>query len=297
MDNWWDISYGVLPMFMVGLTMLFSTEILLKLFGSYLDEGSISNLNYAYRIMMILVGLFGQAVGVASYPFMAKFAAKNEFAQLNSLLNNTIKFLLVVIPFSMLFTILRYEIVVILWQGGKFNIDSTILTSSVLPFLMIGAFAFTAQTVVVRGFYACKNTILPAILSTLSVLLSIPIYIFLMKVMQARGIGLALSLSAVIQTIVLYEIWNRKTKNTQKNEVYTFFLKISCVSIFVGIILWRITIFLQNIIDNTNFMGALSISIIIGISFLVLISITCSVFKIEEFSMLVQKVKNKFGSS
>ena len=161
---------------------------------------------------------------------------------------------------------------------------------------MAGAFAFAAQTIVARGFYACKNTLLPAIFSTISVLLSIPLFFFFMEKLQARGIGLALSLAAIIQTIILYETWNYKTKNTQKKEVYKFFLKISCVSIFVGILLWRLTLFLQGIIDKTHFTGALSISLITGISFLVLISSTCFVFKIEEFSILFQKIINRFKS-
>jgi putative peptidoglycan lipid II flippase len=286
------IKYIVMTIpLMVGLTMTFSTEIFLKFFGSYLGEGSIASLNYALRIMFILVGLFGQAVGVAAYPFMAKLAGKGDFTQLNSILNHTLKFLLLVIPFSILFMVLRYEIVTIIFQRGRFDIHATTLTSSILPYLMAGAFAFAAQTVVARGFYACKNTLLPAVFSTISVLLSIPLFFFFMKILQARGIGLALSLSAIIQTIILYEIWNYKTKNSQKKEVYKFFIKISCISIFVGIILWRITLFFQGIIDNTNFTGALSISLITGVSFLILISSTCSVFKIKELSILFQKMK------
>ena len=203
---------------------------------------------------------------------------------------------MLVIPFSILFMVLKYEIVVMIFQRGKFDINATILTSGILPFLMAGTFAFAAQTVVARGFYACENTLLPAIFSTLSVIATIPLFFFFMKILQAKGIGLALSLSAIIQTIVLYEIWNYKTKNFGKKEVYKLFFKISCISIFVGILLWRITLFLQNIIDNTNFLGALSISIVTGVSFFVLISSTCFVFKIKEFSMLFQKIKSKLKS-
>ena len=60
---------------MVGLTMTFSTEIFFKFFGSFLPRGGIAALNYGLRIMLMLVGLFGQAAGVASYPFMARLAA------------------------------------------------------------------------------------------------------------------------------------------------------------------------------------------------------------------------------
>ncbi len=292
------IKYIILTIpLMAGLTMTFSTEIFLKYFGSYLEHGSIAALNYALRVMFIMVGLFGQAVGVASYPFMAKLAEKKDFAKLNDLLNKTLKFLLLVIPFSILFMILRYEIIVMIFQRGKFDMDATILTSDILPFLMAGTFAFAAQTVVARGFYACKNTLLPTIFSTIAVVASLPLFFFFMKILEARGVALALSLSAIMQTIVLYEVWNLKTDNRGKKDVYKFFIKISLLSITIGVLLWRITLFFQRIIDNTNFTGALLISLITGVAFLVLFIGTCSVFKIEEWHLLVVKIKDKLQNT
>ena len=73
--------------FMVGLTVTFSTEILMKFFGSFLAPGHIAAMNYALRIMFILVGLFGQAVGMASYPFMAGIAATGDMDRLNGIIN------------------------------------------------------------------------------------------------------------------------------------------------------------------------------------------------------------------
>lgn len=61
---------------MVGLTMTFSTEFFIKFFGSYLPRGSIAGLNYGLRIMLVLVGFFGQALGMASFPFLARLAAE-----------------------------------------------------------------------------------------------------------------------------------------------------------------------------------------------------------------------------
>ncbi|MBU0699104.1 MAG: murein biosynthesis integral membrane protein MurJ, partial [Proteobacteria bacterium] len=63
---------------MIGLTMTFSTEFLFRFFGSYLPRGNIASLNYGLRTMFMLVGFFGQAVGVASFPFMARLAAENK---------------------------------------------------------------------------------------------------------------------------------------------------------------------------------------------------------------------------
>ncbi len=129
------IRYVLLTLpLMVGLTMTFSTEILLKYFGSFLESGSIAALNYALRVMFILVGLFGQAVGVASYPFMAKLAAKGDMDELNNLLNVTLKFLILVIPVSVLFMVLRREIVFLLFQRGQLMPKPPNLRPGYFPF-------------------------------------------------------------------------------------------------------------------------------------------------------------------
>ena len=96
---------------MFGLTMTFSTEFFLKFFGSFMPGGSIAALNYGLRIMFIMVGLFGQAVGTAAYPFMARLAAENRLEEMNRLLNDTLRGLSAVVPFSALAMVLRHEIV------------------------------------------------------------------------------------------------------------------------------------------------------------------------------------------
>ena len=259
---------------MLGLTMTFSTEIFLKLFGSFLPEGSIAALNYSLRVMFILVGLFGQAVGTASFPFLTDLVVRNKISEMNILLNETLKkYISIVIPFSILFIVLRHEIIYILFQRGRFDQNATELTSGIMIYMMIGTFAFAAQTVVVRGYYAMQNTIFPTIFGSIAVLLSIPVYIYGLKTMGANGVGLAISLSAIMQVIILFELWSRKNKNSLKKEVYYTFLKIIIFSIPLGIFLE----FLKNkcyLFDYYNpFIMAICISIIIGIVFLAIITI------------------------
>jgi len=289
------IRYVLLTLpLMVGLTMTFSTEILLKYFGSYLAEGSIAALNYGLRIMFILVGLFGQAVGVASYPFMARLAAEKKTDELNNLLNTTLKFLLLVIPVSVLFMVLGQEIILILFQRGRFNLEATRATARILPFLLAGTFAFAAQTVVVRGYYATQNTWFPALVGTISVVLTLPLFYLLMKLMDARGIALALSIAATAQTIVLFELWNRKTLNLGKGSVYRFFLTMVFLSFTLGIILWKIRDLLKGFIDTSAMPGALLVCAITSILFILIFTSAGTLFKIPEISRFNQKIVQKF---
>jgi putative peptidoglycan lipid II flippase len=279
---------------MIGLTMTFSTEILLKFFGSYLDQGSIAAMDYALRVMFILVGLFGQAIGVASYPFMAKLASQGKMTELNRLLNKTLKFIFLVIPISILFIVLSPEIITILFQRGQFDAQATLVTAGIMPFFMLGAFAFSAQNIVSRGFYATQNTIFPAIFTTLSVILTLPLILLLMKTMGVRGLALGLSLSVIIQAFILFECWNKKSNNMEKREVYLFFLKMLPMSLIIGLILFITKLGLKNLFDLAGLSGSLSISSIIGIEFISIFYLTGLLFKTDEVLMLYKKINTKF---
>ncbi|MEE4357300.1 MAG: murein biosynthesis integral membrane protein MurJ [Desulfococcaceae bacterium] len=278
---------------MVGLTMSFSTEIFLKYFGSYLPEGSIASLNYGLRIMFVLVGFFGQAAGMASFPFMARLAAENQIEEMNRLLNTTLRWLALVIPFSLLFMVLRYEIVRILFQRGQFDETATEITAHVLIFLLIGTFAYTAQTVVVRGYYAMQNTLFPAIFGSLGVLLSLPFYWLGMQKMGISGVALAVSFSAILQVWLLYGLWNRRTRNSGSREVYFFYLKMGGMSMALGAGLEFFRRALSEGINTATLSGSMTSAAIIGSSFLMLFPLAGYLLGIREIPEFMKKMRDR----
>lgn len=275
---------------MLGLTMMFSTEVFLKFFGSYLPEGSIAALNYGLRIMLILVGFFGQAVGMASFPFMARMVAENKIAQLNLLLNKTLRYLALIIPFAVLFVVLRYEIVFILFQRGRFDAQATALTSQVIIYLMIGAVAFSVHTLVVRGYYAMQDTLFPAVFGTIAVGLSIPFYFYGMQKMGVTGVASAISISAIFQAGLLYAIWNRRTENADGKGVYLFYIKIVCISVPIGVFLewFKRQLFSEIVMDSLP--GCLLSSVIIGLIFIIIFIMAGYIFQIKEISDFARRL-------
>ncbi|HAO21302.1 MAG TPA: murein biosynthesis integral membrane protein MurJ [Desulfobacteraceae bacterium] len=275
---------------MLGLTMTFSTEIFLKFFGSYLPKGSISALNYGLRVMLMLVGFFGQAVGVASFPFMTRLIAENKLNEMNRMLNDTLRYLSLIIPFSVLLIILRKEVVLILFQRGRFDAAATALTAEVLVYLLIGAAAFAFQTIVVRGYYASQDTVFPTLLGTIAVVLSLPLYFYAMQFMGAAGVALAISLSAICQVMMLYMLWNRRTQNHESRGVYLILEKVTLISLIIGIILES---FKKNYllhIDSSVFSGSLAICLIIGAVFIPLFLAFGYIFRIEEMRIFLTKI-------
>ncbi len=274
---------------MIGLTMTFSTEILLKFFGSYLSEGSIAAMNYALRIMFILVGLFGQAIGVASYPFMARLAGEGKMADLNHLLNTTLSYIFLVIPFSAVFMVLSRETVVLLFQRGQFDRTATLITAGILPYFMAGAFAFSAQNIVSRGYYAVRNTLFPSIFTSLCVLVGLPLIFALMHFMGPRGVALGLSLSVILQAFVLFECWSRKSGNSGKKKVYGALGRMCVLGLVLGSVLRGLVLFLRQFLDSFSFLGALTISAATGTAFLILFFGAGHVLAIPEITRFYEK--------
>jgi putative peptidoglycan lipid II flippase len=279
--------------FMAGLTVTFSTEILMKFFGSFLAPGHIAAMNYAIRIMFILVGFFGQAIGMASYPFMAQVAATGDMNRLNDIINQTLKFIFLVIPFSVLFIVLRHEIVLILFQRGEFDAHATRITAGLLPFFLAGAFAFSAQTFVARGFYALENTLFPALVSTLCMLAGLPVIYLCMTALGPEGVALGLSLTVIFSCFALFESWNKKSGNTGKDLVYRFLFKLILASILIGALLSFIHPVLTRLMPPVSSVPALGICAVTGLLFLLMMPVAGKVMGIPEIVIFYQKTARK----
>jgi putative peptidoglycan lipid II flippase len=249
---------------MLGLTMTFSMEIFSKLFGSFLPAGNIARIEYAIRIMMALVAVFGQAVGVAVYPFLARFAAGDHLTKMNRLLNQALRYIALVIPFAAVAMAVRRELVFLIYQRMRFTAADTAATADILGFLLIGAVGFAGQTIVNRGFYARQNTMLPTVYGSLAVILSLPVYYLGMRGLGAGGIGLAIAFSAVAQVLFIYMIWNRRSGNRESAGVYGFYLKMALAALPLFFLLEACRRFLVTALDPQTVTGSLLTLTLIG---------------------------------
>ena len=275
---------------MIGLTMTFSREFFFRIFGSYLPPGGISGINYGLKIMLIPVAIFGQAIGTAAYPFMARLVAEEKMEEMNNLLNNTLRYLALVIPVSVLLMVLKNEVVRIIYQRGQFDASATALTADILIYLLGGVFALAAYTIVPRAFYAMQNTVFPAIFGSIAVLLSIPIYYFGLRFFGSKGIALAISLSGILQVVVLYMLWNKRSDNQGSRQVYIFYTKM----IFFSTALFPLlSWFKTNVLTALNpatFSGSILVVLLTGATFTLIMGLVAYSLKIKEITDVAGKI-------
>src|SRR5262245_12746012 len=131
-------------------------------FASYLEEGSVTAIYYADRVMELVLGGYAVAVSTVILPLLSRQAALREMEELKTTLNFATRLILfITLPATVGLVLLRREIIEVLFEHGDFNAHSTALTAWALPFFAVGLSAFAMVKIIVPAFYALHDTRTP----------------------------------------------------------------------------------------------------------------------------------------
>ena len=241
--------YSTIPLRLtVGLA--YSNELMGRIFGSRSPEGAgaLASLNYAYRVFMIFVGLFGQAFASAIYPFLSEMGLKKEYGAMEKSVFSTLEktAILTTLAMAMLFVV-RYDVIVLLFQRNSFTAESTALTATALAAYIPGMFFFSAVLLLNRLFWGLKQTGTTLIISLLTLVITIPLYSTIGIKLGILGIALMGSLAAAINFTLLLFRWKMVYK---ESLVLPFLMRVSqiaFVSLGAGFLAW----FIQSHLHST----------------------------------------------
>lgn len=221
---------------MLGQSIVVLDEQLVRVFGSLAGVGAISWLSYARRIMLVPVGVVAQAAGVASFPFLAELFAKKDYAQFYKTLNGALRGVItLLVPLSLWMMIVAKPTITLIFQQGHFGPADTQQTALLLQILLLVVFCWGVQQILGRGFYARQDTLTPAILGTLVMLISIPLFYFLTRQFEAVGVAAASAASIALYTSALTLWWLHRFGKETFARLGTDSLKVTAVSLAASI--------------------------------------------------------------
>ncbi len=181
------------------------------LLASLLPEGSVSWLNYAYRLMQLPIGLFGVAIATVTLAEVSRHAARKEMPELKRTLSFSLRFVLfLTLPATFLLIALAHPIIVLLYQHGRFGPGDSLQTAQALWAYAVGLSAFAAVRVMVPVCYSLGMTRLPVTISFITIAVNIVLNLALMGPLQHRGLALATSIASVLNFVLLFEMLRRK---------------------------------------------------------------------------------------
>lgn len=204
--------------------------------ASKLNTGSISALNYAFRLMQLPQGLFVMAVSVPLFPALSSFAAQRDFERLKQMMVKGLGILaIIMIPASAGLVALNVPIVRLLFERGAFEAKDTLPTAYALTFYALALLPLAFRDIFRRGFYAVQDTLTPVLITVLSFGINVILDLLLVKIMGIGGLAFGAAISVLIEVTVLYYIFNKKIDGLFDKQFALMLVKLLISSIIMGV--------------------------------------------------------------
>ncbi len=266
----------VIPVFFAFAASKINVSVTLFL-ASLLPAGNISHLSYAYRVMQLPLGMFGVAVAAVTLPELSRKAAQ-KLDQYPYILSSIRTVFLLSIPSVFLLITVRMSAIRILYEHGAFTLQDSVRTASILLFYILGIPFISGNQVIINVYFSQKNTKTPMRISYIALLINVVLAIFLLNTLQARGLALAVSLSGLVQFILLVRPYWKILR-----DLRSFFIRI----ILVSSIAFIAAIYSQRIHDC--FLSFITGTAVFGLIFLCM----GYILKIEEICRLTEIIKKR----
>lgn len=265
--------------------------------ASLLAYGSVSYLYYADRIVELPLGIFAIAIGTASLPSFSEQAARGEMAELKKTIAFSLRLILfITIPAMIALMALRVPILSVLFQRGKFDLQSTLMTAQALLYYTLGLWAFSLRRIIVSAFFSLQDTKTPMKAAIVALVINVVFSILLIGPLKHGGLALATSIASAVNVVLLTAILVKRIGTFFNREFYISVIKVTAASI-----LMLLSIFLINLIRPWNNHGSfddrfifLVVCIAVG---MITFGLSAYCLKCQEmlvaFEMLKRKLKRK----
>ena len=266
------------------------------------ENGAISWLHYAFRLMQLPLGVFGISIAAASLPEISRFFSIKDYKSSKELMEVSIKRVFAIsIPASIGLIVLSYPITELIYEYGNFTQNDTKNVSISLIGYSIGIVAYGSCTLLRQSFYASSSPRFAIISSGASVILNILISLFMVKHFSFLGLAISSSIASIFEMTLLYVFFQRMMIKNKSKPIESKKLVLSFFThIFISIIMVISIYFTDFIIFDeflTNIDGILKrvlrVSILVtqGVLIVVLLS---KFLRVSETMELIKMIKSKF---
>lgn len=284
---------------MIPRTLTLATNqlnlVVITVIASTLTAGSLTVFNFANNLQYFPVGIIGISFALAAFPTLSEYFTKGDTDNMLRHLTNTIKqILFFIIPLSVIFLVLRAQIVRVVLGTGKFDWEATIATADTLAFFTLSFFAQCLIPLFTRAFYAMHNTWTPLVIAFISALLNIIGSLALKNVFGVAGLALAFTLSTLAQISMLWFALRHSTKTLHEEEIFSSLYKIVIAGICMFLVMQYLKQPLSSLVDMTRFWGILTQGTLAGTLGLLTYASITFLFRVEEMRHFLNTLHKKW---
>jgi len=206
--------------------------------ASGLSVGAIAALSYAWRVMLLPVGVVGQSLATAVFPTFSAQSARQEhddFRNTFSIAFRTTLYL--TIPAAVGLVVLGAPLIALLFERGQFTAQSTAETAWALQFYAMALFAHSGLEIVTRAFYALHDTKTPVMVGVGAMIINIVLSLAFIAPLAQGGLALANSIATIFEMLTLLVILRRRLVDIDARRIVVSIARIVVASVAMGVAL------------------------------------------------------------
>ncbi len=215
--------------------------------GSRLSEGSISSIDFAWRIMTMPQVVIAQGISIAALPTFAAQIARGKPEEMRSSLAATLRSILFLsIPAMMGLILLRVPIVAMFYERKQFTPEDTQLVAFALLWFTVGLIGHSLVEILSRAFYALHDTKTPVSIGVGAMGLNVVLSLILPGMfsnygwMPLGGLALANSFSTTLEMFILLFIMRKRLAGIDGKQILRGTAKsiLATFAMSAGILYW-----------------------------------------------------------
>ena len=259
------------------------------------EQGAVSWLQYAFRLMYLPIGIFGVSIATASLPDISRQAAADDLRSVRASVSRGLRLMLMLnVPATIGLIVLAGPIVAMIYERLAFNPIDTANTAAALMFYAPGLVGYSAVKIASPTFYSLRDSRTPVLVSVLSVGANLAMNLALVRVLGYRGLALGTAIAAVLNAVVLLWLLRRRLGGLDGRRVGVALAKITAASILMGLAAHFSAVALTALTpDGGELAKILRVSGAIAAGLLVLAA-SAQLLRIQEFNDATTRVLARF---
>lgn len=262
-------------------------ELFLISFASFFVPGSVAVFNFSFNLQSVPFSVIGVSYSLAAFPTLTRlFSNGNREEFIKQMIDSSRHIIFWSVPISVLFIVLRAQIVRTILGAGKFNWDDTRLTAAALAIFTVSLLAQNLVTLFVRSYYSQGKTKTPLFMNILSAFFLVYIsYVLIgffeksmvfryfvesiLKVSDVPGtavlmLPLGYTLGLILNLVVHWAGFHMHFPKYSKPVFRTLF-EVFGASTIMGFVSYKFLSFFDNIFDINTLFGIFSQGLFSGL--------------------------------
>lgn len=208
-----------------------------SIFASYLGDGAVSWLGYAFRLMQLPLGVFGVAVATVTLPIVSAKAALGDSGEFRAVLARALRLVFfLTIPSALGLMVLGEPIVRLIFERNRFDAADTEATALALQYYAFGLVGYSGVKVLAPAFYAIDKRFTPMLISFVSIGLNLGLnWLFTFRLGWGhKGLAFSTALIALINFSALYFLMRKHTKRFETKALFLALVKVTIAALLMA---------------------------------------------------------------